>query len=74
MALLTKHSRSALGGYSSGYTRPELINKLGGIEYKSPPLSEAICDRICRFRDCEQQDLDDICEGCPLTQLMALIE
>ncbi len=73
MALLTKRSMGLGDGYRSGYSRPQLIDKLGGIEYKGPDLAGEICEKVCKHLE-TAYDLSDLCELCPLKQLMDLIE
>lgn len=77
MAKLTRRtSRGITDGFLSNYKRDDLIQKLGHIEYGCEELAERICDGVCRFREEaeDQMEMDSICEGCPVTQLMDLLE
>lgn len=77
MAKLTRRtSRGITDGFISGYKRDDLIQKLGALEYGGEQLMEQVCDGVCRLRE-EAEDpmeMDSICEGCPVTQLMDLLE
>ena len=77
MAKLTRRPRRGISdGFISGYKREDLIQKLGALEYGGEQLMEQVCDGVCRFRE-ETEDpmeMDSICEGCPVTQLMELLE
>lgn len=76
MSLLTKRSKGLGDGFSSGYNRYELIGKLGAIEYTAQACITEICDNVCKHRVLvdDQQDLDNMCEICPLNRLRELIE
>ena len=75
MARLTKRSSGITDGYISGYKRDELIQKLGAIEHGFDSLAENICDHYCQHRaDAEEFGLEFICESCPMTRLMEMID
>lgn len=75
MARLTKRSIGLTDGYISGHKRDELIQKLGQIEYQAEDLIGQICDRYCRHREeARELGLEFICENCPMTQLMEMID
>lgn len=67
-------------GHGNGYAveSADLVNtiyKLGKIEYKAYDLIEDVCDNYCRhtFAPLTQEELDSICDGCPLSKLHDLI-
>ena len=53
------------------------MNKLGPIEHQAEELFEVLCDSYCRYTSAAsgktQDELLDICEGCPLSRLGDLI-
>ena len=57
--------------------KQELVDKLGPIEHKAEELFEVLCDSYCRYTSAAsgktQDELLDICEGCPLSRLGDLI-
>lgn len=74
MALLTKRSLGITDGFTSGYKRDDLIQKLGHIEHESEDLFGELCDTYCKFREeLDQCDLADRCEMCPLSRLGDMI-
>lgn len=75
MARLTKRSSGIADGFCSNYKRDDLIQKLGHIEHHAEDLIGQICDNYCRHREeATELGLEFICEGCPMTQLMSMIE
>ena len=75
MARLTRSGSGITDGYVSGYRRDDLVQKLGAIEHLFESLAEKICDHYCQHRaDAEEFGLEFICENCPMTRLMELIE
>lgn len=75
MARLTRRSNGITDGFVSGYKRDELLQKLGNIEHRSEPLAEQICESYCKHReDADEIGMEFICESCPLTALMEMIE
>ena len=75
MPRLTKRSSGITDGFCSNYKRDDLIQKLGNIEHRSRSLAGKVCDQCCRHReDADEIGLEFICESCPLTALMELIE
>lgn len=62
-------------GIKSGYWSParkdELVQKLGAIEHKAPPLLWEICRKKCVVMDREQ--MTDECSSCPVYKLSGLI-
>lgn len=75
MTKLTKRTSGITEGYGSGYNRDDLIQKLGTIEYTGPELAKKVCSLYCRHReDAEEYGLEFICEACPMTALMEMID
>lgn len=75
MARLTRSGSGITDGYVSGYRRDDLIQKLGAIERHAEDLVGQMCDSYCKHReDAEEFGLEFICENCPMTRLMELIE
>lgn len=75
MAKLTRKCQGITSGFTSGYKRDDLIQKLGHIEYQGEKLVGGICDHVCRYMvDAEPEEMDTICEACPVTGLMDLID
>lgn len=75
MARLTRRSIGITDGYASKYKRDELIQKLGQIEHRSEDLIGQMCECYCRHREeANELGLEFICESCPMTQLMEMIQ
>ena len=75
MAKLTRRSSGITDGFVSNYRRDDLIRKLGHIEHHGKDLIGQVCDRYCKFReDANEIGLDFVCEGCPMTLLMGMID
>lgn len=75
MARLTRRSSGITDGFISGYNRDDLIQKLGHIEHRAEDLVGQICDHYCRHREeANELGLEFICENCPMTQLMEMID
>lgn len=61
-------------GYWSAKNRETIVQKLGAVEHQSGKLLEQVCDKCCRHPfELEQDELDSVCAGCPVTQLAELI-
>lgn len=64
-------------GWFSAAKKQELVDKLGPIEHQAEELFEKLCDSYCRYTSAAsgktQDELLDICEGCPLSRLGDLI-
>jgi len=60
-------------GYWSAAKKDELVQKLGAIEHHFDTLAIGICDDICRHREVSQEELDELCDRCPLNLLDHLI-
>lgn len=61
-------------GYWSAKTKEEVVQKLGAIEHRADDLLGKICDYGCRFPyEADQEELDGICQECPVTKLAELI-
>lgn len=75
MARLTKKSPDLNELFRSDYTKPELARKLGLIEDRAGGLASAVCDYCCRFPYIcrNQQELENVCQECPVTRLVNLI-
>ena len=73
--ILTEKKEAA--GWFSKAEKQELVDKLGPIEHQAEELFEILCDRYCRYTSAAsgktQDELLDICEGCPLSRLGDLI-
>jgi len=75
VARLTRRSSGITDGYASNYRRDDLIQKLGQIEHRSEDYIGQMCERYCRHREeANEIGLEFICESCPMTQLMAMID
>lgn len=75
MARLTRSGSGITDGYCSNYRRDDLIQKLGQIERHGEDLISQMCDRYCRYREeANELGLEFICESCPMTRLMGMIE
>ena len=75
MPKLTRRGLGITDGFASGYKRDDLIQKLGHIEYQGEQLVGGICDHVCRYMvDAEPEEMDSICEACPVTRLTELID
>ena len=75
MARLTRSGSGITDGYVSGYKRDDLIQKLGAIERHAEDLIGRMCYEYCKHReDAQTYGLEFICESCPMTQLMEMIE
>lgn len=75
MPRLTRRSSGLGDGFVSDHKRDELIQKLGSIEHRSEDLIGQMCDHYCRHREeANEIGLEFICEDCPMTQLMAMID
>ena len=74
--MLTK--KSGKTGWYSMYKKEDLVNKLGPIEHEAGEILEQICEKRCAFRRPtllteNQEDMDAICEDCPMNRLAQLI-
>lgn len=75
MPKLTRRSSGITDGFLSGYKRDELIQKLGQIEHRAEDLIGQVCDHYCLHREmAEEIGLEFICENCPMTRLLEMIE
>lgn len=75
MARLTKRSSGITDGYVSNYRRDDLLQKLGQIEHRSEDLIGQMCEHYCRHREeANELGLEFICESCPMTRLMEMID
>ena len=75
MPKLTRRSSGITDGFLSNYRRDELIQKLGHIEYQAEDLIGQVCDNYCRHREeARELGLEFICDGCPMTRLMEMID
>ena len=75
MALLTKRGSGLNTGFVSGYKREEMVQKLGRIEHAAPQLLKKLCDGNCRFpMEADEYELTEICEVCPVTRVLEMIE
>lgn len=75
MPKLTKRSLGITDGYSSNYKRDELVQKLGAIEHRGVNIAQNICDHVCRYpNEADDYEMDSLCEACPVTRLMELID
>ncbi len=75
MERLTRSSSGITDGYCSNYRRDDLIQKLGHIEHHAEHLIGQMCDRYCRYReDANELGLEFVCESCPMTRLMEMID
>lgn len=75
MARLTKRNTGITDGFCSNYRRDDLIQKLGHIEHHAEDLITQVCDNYCRNReDARELGLEYICEGCPMTRLVEMID
>jgi len=75
MAKLTRRSLGICDGFISGYKRDELVQKLGNIEHRGEGLIRDICDHACRYpTEADPDELSTICEACPVTRLMEMID
>lgn len=75
MARLTMERGSGREAFMSSATRKQLIQKLGRIEESGEELIGMICDGCCRFpREKDEEELENICAGCPASRLMELME
>lgn len=75
MPKLTRRGSALTDSYVSGHNRGELIQKLGQIEHQSENLIGQMCECYCRHREeANELGLEFICESCPMTQLMEMIE
>ena len=75
MARLTRRGSGIADGFCSNYRQEDLIQKLGHIEWQAEDLIAQVCDHYCRNReDARELGLEYICEGCPMTRLMKMID
>lgn len=75
MAMLTRRGNGITAGFISGYKREDLVQKLGRIEAAAPALLEQMCDGHCRFpMEADEYELPGICETCPVTRVLEMIE
>lgn len=75
MKQLTTPSELGTGYSIASEDVPKAITKLGKIEHKAYDLIEDVCDNYCRYgiAPLTQEELDSICDGCPLSKLHDLI-
>ena len=76
ICMMTKKGEKS--GWYSQYKKVDLVNKLGPIEHEAEGILEQICEKRCVFRRPpllpeNQEDMDAICEGCPMNRLAQLI-
>lgn len=76
ICMLTKKGEKT--GWYSMYKKEDLVNKLGPIEHEAEEILEQICEKRCAFRRPpllpeNQEDMDAICEDCPMNRLAQLI-
>lgn len=74
--MLTRKSKQT--GYYSPYKKEDLVEKLGPIEQEAERLLQRVCEERCVFRrpplePTEQEEMDEICENCPLSRLGELM-
>ena len=75
MAKLTRRSLGISDGFISGYKKDEIVQKLGHIEHSGTQVASDICDHCCRYpKEADPDELTTICEACPVTRLMEMIE
>lgn len=75
MPKLTKRTSGLGDGFQSGYKRNELVLKLGTLEHEAPGMISEICTRYCKHPEqLDSSDLYDVCEGCPLSRLVNLLD
>ena len=75
MGKLTYRSPDLTEGFRSEFTKPEVVRKLGFIEHRGPELLGAVCDYGCRFpMEADDDELQGICDACPVTKLMGFVE
>ena len=75
MKVLTKPGNDGHGYSIESGDLTNGIYKLGKIEHKAYDLIEDVCDNYCRhgIAPITQEELDSICDGCPLSKLHDLI-
>lgn len=74
MPKLTKRSLGIMDGFTSKYPKDDIIQKLGHIEHRGAQLAGDICDHCCRYpKEADPDELTTICEACPVTRLMELL-
>lgn len=77
---MAKLTAERCNGIKTGYWSPEtketVVQKLGEIEKEAPELIAKICDYYCfHVRDnITQEQLNEICEKCPVNRLVALLD
>jgi len=75
MVRMTKRGHGITDGFVSGYKREDLVQKLGRIEHGAPELLKKMCDEHCRFpMEADEYELSGICEACPVTRVLDMIE
>ncbi|MBE6959854.1 MAG: hypothetical protein E7448_03920 [Ruminococcaceae bacterium] len=65
--------RGDIQRYFSPAPKEAVVQKLGAIEHKSEELIEEICDKCHWLIDTQSENMQKICEQCPLKKLAALI-
>lgn len=76
MAKLTEKGQpGGLIKFVSMADRYDLVQKLGEIEHEAEGVLGQTCDRFCRYpyETKDQEDLNIICDHCPLNRLADLI-
>ena len=76
IGMLTQKGKTC--GWYSTSKKEDLVNKLGPIEHEAEEILEQICEKRCTFRRPplmpeNQEDMDAICEDCPMNRLAQLI-
>lgn len=75
MAKLTRRSLDLVEGFESDKSRNQLVQKLGFIEHRAEDILSDMCDYGCRFPlEADEDELSGICEECPVTKLLRMIE
>ena len=75
MGKLTRRSLGLGEGFTSDQSKHQLIQKLGAIEHRAEDVLSGMCDYGCRFPlEADEDELSGICEECPMTKLLRMIE
>lgn len=75
MAKLTRRCLGLGEGFTSDQSKHQLIQKLGVIEHRAEDVLGEMCDYGCRFPpEADEDELSGICEECPMTRLLRMIE
>ena len=75
MARLTSERCSGIKtGYWSPAKKDDLVQKLGAIETEAPRLLANTCGGICLHHPPADPEHDEVCRGCPVNELVGLID